>query len=121
MDHNHRLVDIDTGAEIFHFKVGSRSDFRLWTAVIEKHAESKAGQRLADGAPGSHLTINSNVATEMDSDAKEMNVYLARILSSLSGEIDRMRQLVEASRGRIDSKSSWKGMSILLNIYCESN
>jgi hypothetical protein len=56
------------------------------------------------------MNINgANSATEMDSDAKEMNAYLTRILSSLSGEIDRMRGLVEASRGRIDSKSSWKG------------
>jgi hypothetical protein len=117
VDHNHRLVDIDTGAEIFHFKVGSRSDFRLWTAVIEKHAESKSsGQGLADGAPGSQMNINGNVATEMDSDAKEMNAYLARILSSLSGEIERMRHLVEASRGRIDSKSSWKGNQLLSSI-----
>jgi hypothetical protein len=106
------LLDVDSGQDVFHFKFSEASDFRKWIAVVEKFVDSKSGMALnaAQTSYSSTMEFTEKSTSGMEKDVTEMNNYLKRILDSLSEEIVRMKNLSEASKGRIDNKTSWKGM-----------
>ena len=81
--------------------------------MIEKYADSKSGQELSQ-----HLNSVKSVDTglsikpvvDMDSDMQEIKAHLSRVFEILRAEMQKMKGLADASKGRMDSKSSWKGL-----------
>lgn len=114
VDHDHCLIDVDTGQEIFHFKVLSPLEFEKWTAAVEKFADTKQNHS-SEFLHGSIANLDNQFGIySMDSDMHDMNATLVAVLDSLTENLKKMKLIADSSKGRIDSKSSWKGIGPIL-------
>lgn len=116
VDHDHCLIDVDTGQEIFHFKVLSPIEFKMWTSALEKFADTKQNlcNEFLHGSIG-NLDKQFGIHS-MDSDMHDMNVTMAQVLEELTENLKKMKKIADSSKGRIDNKSSWKDfMNILVS------
>ncbi|KAJ3108239.1 hypothetical protein HDU97_001773 [Phlyctochytrium planicorne] len=41
LDHDHLLIDIDSGSDLMHFKAITPQDFQMWVEALQSHAEAK--------------------------------------------------------------------------------
>jgi hypothetical protein len=116
VDHDHCLIDVDTGQEIFHFKVLSSIEFQMWTSALEKFADTKQNHG-SEFLHGSIVNLDQQFGIHsMDSDMHDMNATLLQVLDQLKDNIKKMKQISDSSRGRIDNKSSWKDfMNIIVS------
>jgi hypothetical protein len=48
---------------------------------------------------------------QTDAEVFEAHQHILNIVVSLDKELARMKELIDTSKGRIDSKSQWKGKS----------
>ena len=112
VDHDHCLIDIDSGQEVYHFKVLSPLEFQDWRAIIEKFTETKPNSSdNPDFLHSSIINLDQKFGIHsMDSDIHDMNTHLMKVLESLTESIKKMKEIADSSKGRIDSKSSWKGV-----------
>ena len=124
MDHDHQLIDIDSGTDIFHFKTTHPNDFKKWTSFIEKYSQSEDNQSLmlshnALNKTGStDNTLMSKASIEFDADFDEMNAYLNRLLNSLGQEVTKLQGLIHTCKGRADIKNSPKEFNSTLSSLC---
>ena len=117
VDHDHCLIDVDSGQEVFHFKVLSPIEFQKWTAMIEKFADTKESPNTEFLHSSITNLDNQFGIYSMDSDIHDMNATLVLVLESLTENLKKMKLIADSSKGRIDSKSSWKGESMEINFF----
>ncbi|KAJ3196648.1 hypothetical protein HK101_008225 [Irineochytrium annulatum] len=43
LDHDHLLIDIDSGESLMHLKAIGPQDFQMWVGALQSHAEAKTG------------------------------------------------------------------------------
>ncbi|KAJ3087225.1 Oxysterol-binding protein- protein 3, partial [Quaeritorhiza haematococci] len=119
LQHDHLLIDIDSGQNLFHFKAVNRQDFQMWIAAIEKYATPKSMQvDMSDGTPEDATTAtrdkrNSKIMLN-NPDLDELEKDLGNMVANLTKELNNMSVLIDSSKGRIDSKSSWKDFTLIL-------
>jgi hypothetical protein len=115
LDQDRHLIDIDSGQHLFHFKVTDPQDFQKWSQCIQNYADSSSVSVSLHGIT-SRLSLHDSqklslkASMDMDMNNQEMHNYFKKMLEALQQESSQMKQLIHASKGRIDSKSSWKGL-----------
>ena len=130
LNHDHFLIDIgkvvgiplfiqktDSDQETFHFKVENESEFERWIGLFEKFTDvlMKAGtshDQLADRqSEDSDLMRLKNLSTGDSTDSIHKRV--SGMTTSLKTELMKLKDLIDASKGRIDTKSQWKGLYLI--------
>lgn len=116
---------LDSDQTTYHFKLENSGEFERWTGVFEKFSHElmrgienglnsidEMAEYNAGGSDnvasfhGSTATIHSN----FDSIQEKANI----VANALQMEISKMKDLIDASKGRIDAKSQWKGTGKIL-------
>lgn len=101
----------------------TEAEFERWTGLFEKfsHALMKAANSqggLGQSASSEDLLGDKNSFHEsaidsigsLNNNLEHLHGKAAVITSTLKNELAKMKELIEASKGRLDSKSQWKGM-----------
>jgi hypothetical protein len=113
----------DSDQNTLHFKVETEKEFERWTGLFEKfsHALMKAASdhgglgksansddmlggdknSFNESFMGSKVSLNTNLEL--------LHEKAAVITATLKNELGKMKELIDASKGRLDSKSQWKG------------
>ncbi|KAJ3213219.1 Katanin p60 ATPase-containing subunit A1 [Dinochytrium kinnereticum] len=67
LDHDHLLIDIDSGNDLMHFKAITPQDFQMWVNALQSHAEAKVANLEAEYDIASNtaaLNINTDYIAE---------------------------------------------------------
>jgi len=88
-----REISIDSGAEIWHLKANSATDFHAWKAALEK-----ASRMLIEHAASAGLDVDVQVPMIRAPDGDNLNLdRLDALLSKISGTRDAVRRLCQDS------------------------
>ncbi|KAH6599613.1 hypothetical protein BASA50_002955 [Batrachochytrium salamandrivorans] len=127
LDHDHLLIDIDSGQSIFHFKVETAQEFERWTGCIEKFVAPRSMQLTEAGMIFQSESTNLFNATghslqnsaSADPEIEMVHYQVKMILSTLKEELCRMRDLIETSKPRADTKHQSKEFAGILGSISE--
>ncbi|KAI8927091.1 Oxysterol-binding protein-domain-containing protein [Entophlyctis helioformis] len=127
LDHDHLLIDIDSGQNTYHFKVETAQEFERWISAIEKFAASKSMMQLQEeqGSFSENIMARasmisnsaasqSNMLLPVDPELENVQMQVEQMVSTLKKELGRMKEVIDTSKGRIDSKSQWKDFTLIL-------
>ena len=104
---DHLLIDIDSGDILLHLKAETTHNFHLWVNALQSHAESK----VADLELNANQSFNSTTESSdiSFSDIDNLNIKCENMITSLNKELLNLKDVIDTSRSRFDSKSQWRG------------
>nr|KAJ3418879.1 Oxysterol-binding protein- protein 3 [Polyrhizophydium stewartii] len=108
----------------YHFKVETAQEFERWTSCIEKFALSRSmqlnetnpyGENILAQSTSSSLAQQVQVAVgQMDPELENVQAQVEAMVTTLKRELGRMKEIIDTSKGRIDSRSQWKDFTLIL-------
>ncbi|KAI9340772.1 hypothetical protein DFJ73DRAFT_549866 [Zopfochytrium polystomum] len=113
LDHDHLLIDIDSGQTLLHLKAQSPPDFQLWVSALQEYAEDKNINLETD----EDILLREQAAgmlEESDSDIEGVQRKAELLVSTLTKELASLKDIIDTSRGRVDTKTQWKGVTLHL-------
>ncbi|KAJ3411305.1 Oxysterol-binding protein- protein 3 [Chytridiales sp. JEL 0842] len=130
LDHDHLLIDIDSGRSLMHFKALNAQDFQMMVGAMQSFVEAKAMEQdaqyknMQEGMFGDYgdnkhpdpaaAGDQQNGAGWTDAEMEDLQRKAENLLISLSKELAKMKDMIDTSRSRIDSKSQWKDFTLVL-------
>ena len=123
-------LTVDSDQTTYHFKVESEKEFERWTGLFEKFSHalmrtaadqmSSVDNDLADySLNGSEMGHSFQASTTMPPiNFEAIHDKSAIITKNLQSELQKLKELIEAAKGRVDSRSQWKGDLELTFRFC---